>query len=111
MPCADLLQRCVDMAGCKKVVAIVSDNASAAKLARELLVKEKGYKHILEFRCMVVAGCWSFQCQFTNNTFATCYFMYIGPFHVASLPPCQGPLPPTTPHPLSHTIIFPRPQV
>lgn len=53
---AGKLQACIDQAGVgdggkKKVVAIVTDNASAPKLARNLLKLETEYKHVLEFRC------------------------------------------------------------
>lgn len=47
----DEMQKCVDMVGKQKVVAITTDNAAAARLGRELLIAEPGYEHILEFRC------------------------------------------------------------
>ena len=46
-----------------KVVAVVTDDASAAKLARKLLQDELGYKHVLEFRWVACLGCDSLACR------------------------------------------------
>ena len=47
----------MDKVGRKKVVALVTDNASNMVLARSLLTSEKGYIHILEFRYVRARFC------------------------------------------------------
>lgn len=47
---AGVLKHYADVCMATKVAWCVTDNASACKLARELLVSNKGYKHILEMR-------------------------------------------------------------
>jgi hypothetical protein len=46
---ADLLKGCCDEVGQSKVVAVVTDNASSMRKARELLVATEGYTHIMHF--------------------------------------------------------------
>ena len=47
---ADLLVNWVDRVGVTKVVAIVTDNCAALKKARQEVVQQEGYEHIMELR-------------------------------------------------------------
>lgn len=47
---AGMYKEAIDQVGANKVAALVTDNASACKLARQLTVEAEGYKHILSIR-------------------------------------------------------------
>jgi hypothetical protein len=46
-----MMKELVDKVGKDKVAAVVTDNPSSMRLARQLLTSMDGYKHILGFRC------------------------------------------------------------
>jgi hypothetical protein len=45
-----MYKEAIDEVGAKKTAALVTDNAAACKLARQLTVESEGYKHILSIR-------------------------------------------------------------
>lgn len=49
---AERIKHHLDCIGPKKVIALVTDNAANMRSARELVTKEKLYKHIIPLRCV-----------------------------------------------------------
>lgn len=47
------MKRCIDRVGRENVAALVTDNASNMRKARQLLVAMAGYTHIIELRCVL----------------------------------------------------------
>ncbi len=64
--CAELLKEACEKVCPGKVTAIVTDNAACMRAARQLLLKQEEYAHILEMRGVVTAA--SSVCRWVHIT-------------------------------------------